>query len=124
MAAKLLQQRFETIQNAIHSDEFHSTRIVDMTVLREPEAPPERISGTEQPDTGNTKEIRCVKHAGVDAEEQVGLMNDFKRVNQRKALRVGHAAAKSFEVQLRLFEIHKEGDKAGMARKESGEKIL
>lgn len=35
-----------------------------------------------------------------------------------------HAAVKVLQVHLRLFEIHNESDKAGMARKECGEKIL
>lgn len=93
-------------------------------MFRKPVAPPQRTSGTEQSDARNAKEIRRVKHAGVNAEEQVALAHHFKSVDQRKALGVDQAAVKVFQIQLRLLEIHNEDDKTGMARKERGKKIL
>jgi hypothetical protein len=124
VADSSIQQGFEVIEHGLHADEFHSARIVNVSMFGETKAPPARIGCAEYPDAGSAKEIRRVKHAGIDAEEGVGLVDDFQSVNQRKPPRVNDAAVKALEIQPRLFEVHHKCDKIRMTIEEVGEEML
>lgn len=93
-------------------------------MFREPEAPPPGIGGTEQPDAGNAKQVRSVKHAGVDPEERVTLTQYLKGINQRKPLRVNDAAVKVLEIQLRFFEIQNKSHKVAVAFEEGDKELF
>ena len=106
-----VEQRFKSTQYRRFGDVFHASMIADVSMGREAKSILPRLGWPEEADAGNSEKVRCMKHAGIHAEEQVAFLKHGERVGQRQAARVNNPICEFFEPPLRFVSVQDENCK-------------